>query len=65
MTGESDDHDGHEPPTQHRALLGLLLIVALAVAVLFVIHRLQESARMQDCLASGRTNCAPIDTTRH
>jgi hypothetical protein len=60
-----DDQDGHEPSSRHRALVGLLLIVVLAAAVLFVIHELQDSARMQDCFASGRTNCAPIDTTRH
>jgi flagellar biogenesis protein FliO len=62
-SGEDDDGDdaaasGHGP----RALIGLLLLVGLVVAVLFVVHRLQESAAMQDCLASGRTNCAPIDT---
>lgn len=62
MTNDSDDEDGADPP-RHRALIGLLLLVGLVVAVLFVVHELQESSRMQDCLASGRTNCAPIDTT--
>jgi hypothetical protein len=45
-------------------MLGLLAIVALIVAVLFIIYRLHEAARIQDCVASGRTNCAPIETTR-
>lgn len=62
MTNEPDDQDP-EPVPRHRALLGLLLLVGLVVAILFVVHELQESARMQDCLASGRTNCAPIDTS--
>ena len=58
-----DDEDGSGPVPRHRALVGLLLLVGMVVAVLFVVHELQQSARMQDCLASGRTNCAPIDTT--
>jgi hypothetical protein len=62
MTTDPNDEDGAEPP-RHRALIGLLLLVGLVVAILFVVHELQESSRMQDCLASGRTNCAPIDTT--
>jgi heme/copper-type cytochrome/quinol oxidase subunit 4 len=52
-----------EPTGRYRALVGLVVIVLLVVAVLFVMHRLEQSAKMQDCLASGRTNCAPIDTS--
>ena len=48
-------------PAPHRALVGLLLIVVLIVGVVFVMFRLHESSQMQDCLASGRTNCAPIE----
>ncbi|MBV9251321.1 MAG: hypothetical protein JO227_18980 [Acetobacteraceae bacterium] len=49
------------PVSPRRALAGLIAIVVLICAVLFIISRLRESARMQDCLASGRTNCAPIE----
>lgn len=63
MTSQHDDDESPDPPPRHRAVIGLLLLAGLVVAVLFVVHQLQESARMQDCLASGRTNCAPIDTT--
>ena len=31
-------------------------------SVLFIVHRLDQAARIQDCVASGRTNCAPIET---
>ena len=34
----------------------------MIVAVLFVMHRLNQAAQIQDCVASGRTNCAPIET---
>jgi len=63
MTKEPDDDEDPDPAPRHRALIGLLLLAGLVVAVLFVVRELQESARMQDCLASGRTNCAPIETT--
>jgi hypothetical protein len=47
-----------------RAVVGLGLIVVLIVAVLFVMHELQQASAIQDCVASGRTNCAPIATGR-
>jgi hypothetical protein len=47
-----------------RAVVGLGLIVVLILGVLFVMHELQQSAALQDCLASGRTNCAPIPSGR-
>jgi len=39
-------------------------MVALIIAVVFVMHRLGDAARIQDCVASGRTNCAPIEAGR-
>jgi hypothetical protein len=55
----SDDDPG---PNPRRALIGLIAIVAMIGAVLFIMHRLNQAARLQDCVASGRTNCAPIET---
>jgi hypothetical protein len=43
-----------------RALLGLGLLVALIMGLLFVMRELQHAATIQDCVASGRSNCAPI-----
>jgi hypothetical protein len=54
-----DDDPG---PNPRRALVGLIAIVALIGAVLFIMHRLNQAAQIQDCVASGRTNCAPIET---
>jgi hypothetical protein len=47
-----------------RAVVGLGLILVLILGVLFVMHQLQHAAAIQDCVASGRTNCAPISTGR-
>ncbi|HEY4172966.1 MAG TPA: hypothetical protein VGM42_08050 [Rhodopila sp.] len=43
-----------------RAVVGLGLIVVLILGVLFVMRELQHASAIQDCVASGRTNCAPI-----
>lgn len=43
-----------------RAVVGLGLIVVLILAVLFVMQQLRHASAIQDCIASGRTNCAPI-----
>ncbi|HEX3403321.1 MAG TPA: hypothetical protein VHT74_23640 [Acetobacteraceae bacterium] len=53
----SDEDPG---PSPHRALIGLIAMVLLIVAVLFIMHRLNQAAQIQDCVSSGRTNCAPI-----
>jgi len=43
-----------------RAVVGLGLIVVLVVVVLFVMQQLRQASALQDCVASGRTNCAPV-----
>ena len=53
-----DDDEPSGPPW--RALAGLLAIVVIGVGVWFVMGQLRQSAALQDCLASGRSNCAPI-----
>lgn len=56
-----DDDPGGGPL---RAVAGLGLIVVLIVGVLFVMGQLRHAATIQDCVASGRTNCAPITSGR-
>jgi hypothetical protein len=60
MTSVSDNRAPE--PNPRRALIGLVAIVVLMVAVLFIMHRLNQATQIQDCVASGRTNCAPIET---
>ena len=61
MTHDSSDED-EGAGSGRRALLGLALLAMLIVAVVFVIHKLHTAAQIQDCVAAGRTNCAPITT---
>jgi hypothetical protein len=53
-----------EPDDSRRgALIGLGVVLALIVAGLVLAHVLRGTAQVQDCVMSGRTNCAPIDTS--
>jgi hypothetical protein len=49
------------PPSRRAAVAGLLVTLALIVLGLILAHLLGDSGRLQDCVLSGRTNCAPID----
>lgn len=47
-----------------RAIVGPGLIALLIVGMLFVVQQLRHAAALQDCLASGRRNCAPVSDGR-
>jgi hypothetical protein len=50
-----------QPDPRKRALLGLLLVLALVLGGLYLSHVLHKTGELQDCVMSGRTNCAPLD----
>ena len=56
--------NGREDGNRRRALVAIAAIALLGAVGWYLAHALQQSARMQDCLLSGRTNCAPLETTR-
>jgi hypothetical protein len=51
-----------EPSSRRGALIALGVVVLLFAIGLFLTSELYSSAKMEDCLMSGRTNCAPIQT---
>jgi hypothetical protein len=55
------DDNGHEPDSRRPAVIGLILVVVLVVAAYFLVTALRENATLEDCLMSGRHNCAPIE----
>ena len=61
---ESEPDEPDEPRTAPFGWVSLLIIVALVVGTWFLIQKLSADAKMQDCVQSGRRNCAPIDDTR-
>ena len=56
----ADDEQNEQKGSPLRAVVGLGLIVMLILGVLFVMQQLRHASAIQDCVASGRTNCAPI-----
>jgi hypothetical protein len=53
------DDEGQSP--RSRALIGLIVVAVLVVAAVYLVHALREESAREDCLMSGRSNCAPID----
>jgi hypothetical protein len=54
--GESND-------TSRRAsLVALGVVVCLFLLGWLLAHELNADSKLEDCVMSGRTNCAPIDT---
>ena len=51
-----------EPPDPRRAgAVGLLVALLLVILGLLLIRYLGEAGRLQDCVMSGRSNCAPLE----
>lgn len=63
-TGDGVMADDDQKGSALRKVVGLGLIVMLILGALFVVEQLRHAAAIQDCLASGRTNCAPIASGR-
>ena len=47
---------------QRGALIAAGAVVVLMIVGLLLAHSLSASSRLQDCLMTGRTNCAPIQS---
>jgi len=61
MNHRSGDGDDGADQRRSSALIGLIIILALAIAGVVIVRELREKSRLEDCLMSGRTNCAPIE----
>jgi hypothetical protein len=61
-------HDPNEPEdgnSRRGAVIGLAITLLLVVAGYYLLTALRENSKLQDCLMSGRTNCAPLDIPTH
>lgn len=56
------EDDQEQPASPRAALLALVTIAVLVGGGLWLSHVLGNAASVQDCMASGRTNCAPVHT---
>jgi hypothetical protein len=64
MRGRYED-DRESDDRRTAALMGLAIVLALAVAGVVLVRDLGNEAKLEDCLMSGRTNCAPIEIPPH
>jgi hypothetical protein len=58
--GRADGKDDEARRTA--ALMGFIVILVLAIAGVVLVRELGKNSRLEDCLMSGRHNCAPIET---
>ncbi len=58
-----EPHAPREPDSRRGAVIGLLVTAALVILGLILVKVLGDAGRLQDCVMSGRSNCAPIDTS--
>ncbi|HYZ24683.1 MAG TPA: hypothetical protein VE690_21240, partial [Rhodopila sp.] len=61
---ERPAEDGDDRQTAN--LLGIIVVLLVLICCLFLVQQLRSRARMEDCILSGRTDCAstvvvPID----
>ncbi|MGO8865865.1 MAG: hypothetical protein ACLQME_05105 [Alphaproteobacteria bacterium] len=57
---EDEDREENSADRSTARLAGLALILLLAVLGLFLVQKLRSESALEDCLMSGRSNCAPI-----
>jgi hypothetical protein len=60
MAQPPDDQGGER--SRSGAVIGLAVVLALVVAAVYLVHALRKESQLEDCLMSGRSNCAPIET---
>ena len=46
------------------AIVGLLVVLVLLAAGIWLAHDLTAASKLQDCVMSGRTNCNVIEPAR-
>jgi hypothetical protein len=61
MAHSPDDDDDPQHDRRPAALVGLIIILVLAILAVVLVRELGRQSKLQDCLMSGRTNCAPIE----
>jgi hypothetical protein len=56
-----DDKEENDARRVTTSLAGLALVLFLVVVCIFLAQKLTKMGEIQDCIMSGRTNCAPIE----
>ena len=66
MSPSADQHDDDDEDhgSNRGAMVAVGVLVVLILAGLWLTHVLGGAASVQDCVAAGRTNCAPVHTEK-
>ena len=59
-TQDAPEPERHEPSSNRGAVAALVVVLVLVVVGWLLTQALHKNGTIQDCVASGRTNCAPI-----
>ena len=65
MTHSPNEPDDDGGGNRRGALIGLVITALLVVAGYYLMTVLRHQGQVEDCLMSGRSNCAPIDLPSH
>ena len=63
MLGRSEIEEGEARRTS--ASMGLIVILLLAIAGVWLVRELRIKGQIEDCLMQGRRNCMPIEVPAH
>ena len=63
MNEPQPDDESEAPDSRRGALIGFGVVLLLIVGGLVLSHLLRSTSQVQDCVMSGRTNCAPIEAS--
>jgi hypothetical protein len=60
-SGKQDDNDGEQTLSPIAILVILITIALVCIGGYFLLMKLADVSREEDCLLAGRRNCAPIE----
>ncbi len=62
-----DDRESEKPEKEEAearaSLAGLIVAILLVIGGIYLVLRMQDNAKLQDCIASGRRNCVPVEVS--
>jgi hypothetical protein len=63
----SEREDGYVETERDRRIANIVLLAFAVVLIgggIWLVNAMFEQRQLDDCMAQGRTNCAPVDTPR-